>query len=275
MYELADNLIETTRQHLAGGYEWTPWVVTIGVLLAAAVLLLKGARLTTFLISIVFAGVGAGAGALVARQAGLPHLPTTLIASVALLLLGVFLARIWLAALFALFATCGSLGLYYAKVLDPAIWRYRAGEGVDVTLLDAGESPAVFGGWMQRVEWDYLQAHVPHLEMSLLAIAISTGLAGLVFGLMLPAIARAVAAATLGTLTLLAGVYGLLHLLGLHEQAAQLGSWTWGVTGGIWLFSVLYNLLDQRRRDRGTSRKTSAADSSDAPAGAAAKPVAG
>ena len=268
MLEWLDRLMEAARQHLSAGYAWTPWMTSAAVIFGAVIVLLKGARLVRWIISGGFLVAGGWAGAEIAHRAALPFWPTMLITAAVAVIVGALLARLWLAVMLAGCAAGGSLALYYAKVLDPVLRRFNDEGVATVTLAEPGEATTALGGIVSRAQWEFLSANVSHLQMSLMAIVISTMLAGLVFGLLLPRFSRAVSAATAGTLALLVGVYGLSHLLGWQDQLLQLGSWTWFATGGVWLFSLLYNLLDEHRATRRAQPKGDADE-----AAAAAEPA--
>ena len=87
---------------------------------------------------------------------------------------------------------------------------------------------------------------MPNLQVSLVAIAASTGLAGLVLGLLLPWLSRAMVATTTGTIAFVIGLYALVHLVGWGEHLNQVTDWYLTGLGTIWLLSLVVNLFDGR-----------------------------
>lgn len=241
--ELPRMLLDTFSGHLTPAGSWVPMLVLAGALIFGALVLLRGARLVPYVAvaATLLCGVGIG-------QAAEPHLPlgpwVPPIAGGAVgLILGIVLVRLWAAVLIMASLAGAALTVYSAQVVLPAVNAHSA-RGLNptdpttwVTLPAAGTGAAEAG------IWSFLTESVPNFEVSLAAIAISTGLAGLAFGLLLPKLARATWAATIGTALVLAAAYlGTL----MYWPAAEpwLNSWGLALGAGIWLVSAAGNWAD-------------------------------
>jgi hypothetical protein len=263
MTELLDMFRETVAQHLAHTATWIPVAMAGALALLALVLLVKGGRLVPLLAGLALAGLGMAGGPFLVRLVGTPLWATLAVAGVCGLLLGLLLFRVWLAfAVAGVFALAG-LSLYTVKTISPHLRGYSSWglaqetPGSDVlyavTIPDAAAAQSASNlpaAGAARL-WAYLLAVVPGFRTSLVAITLSTGLAGLIFGILLPRVARAFLGATLGTLLLLQAVGLVVNTVwtaGLqYLQVVGLHGWLTAV-GGVWLASLLANLYDLRTR---------------------------
>ncbi len=247
MNESVKTLLDTLRQHVPTDAAWIPLAAAGLTALIGLVLLLRGARLAPAAIAIAFCVAGGYTGTHVASAFGTPLWPTVAAGSVIGLVAGVLFFRLWLAGIVAAFLAAGALTFYGAQVLTGPLAQYGKVEAQGVSLPPAPMSAPA--DWASRLVaivaplWDYLCQQVPTFHASFYAIVISTGLGGLVFGLLLPRVARAAWAATLGTALLLAGLYALLE-----GRWAQADPWfaRWGTltAGSMWSVALLYNLAD-------------------------------
>jgi hypothetical protein len=255
-------LSDAMKHHIPPGSEWLPMAIAVAVALVGLVFMVKGARLAPLLAAIVFGGLGGVAGPCLAHLISAPLWPTVAASSAAGLVLGLVLFRLWLAILVGACLSLASLGLYTEQVLRHPLNNYLA-SGLDreqqlVTLPEAQPAGAAAATWQSELGgvWSHLSTNVPHFQASFFAIVISTGLAGVLFALLFPKVARAFWAASLGTGLLLLAVYGLAQL---RWPAARDWINQWGLIlfGVLWCISILYNLVDiQGVR----LRKTPAAD---------------
>jgi hypothetical protein len=270
-------ILETATQHLPPSAAWLPYA-TIGLLaLLGLVLLLKGGRLAPFMIALGFLCCGSMVGWLVGPRFGVGEWPALAIGAVVGFGIGLALFKIWLALLTATGFVAGALILYGVNVLAPflqayTIQGYNAGEAaVGITLPTAGPTEATSAphGELSQL-WSYLSANVPTFQPSFWAIVGSTGLAGLLVGLLLPRVSRALLAAAGGVgCSLLALVVGLKALW--PEALAwleSLGAWTWAIVAAVFVLALLRNFFDLRRVPaRSPARaQSSAANAAPAPA---------
>lgn len=217
--------------------------------LIGLILLVKGARLAPVLAALALAGLGAALGFFVSDLAATPLWPTVAAAGAVGLLLGLVLFKLWLAILVAACLIFGSLCLYSGQVLREPLNEYLSA-GLDrerelVTLPAASENAGQPVSWRAEAAslWSYLGQNVPNFQVSLLAIVVSTGLAGLVLGLLLPNVARAFWGASLGTLLTMASACGLSGVY-WPASAGWLSRWGLVVAGVLWVVALLYNLAD-------------------------------
>ncbi len=262
-----EQVLDTALQHLAPDAQWVPLAAVGMAALLGLVFLVKGARLTPWLIGLVFALSGAAVGGYVADRFAFPTWPLVIVSGTVGVVLGVLLFRFWFALVVAGCAIAAGLGMYSDRVLKPTLDQYASrgltsqDDGPGVTLPE-GEAVADPNLPAEAVSlWTYLSDNVNNFQVSFFAITIATGAAGLAFALLLPKAARAFWAATVGVFLFLPAVYGLLHLY-WPAGAAWLKEWGFLVASIVWAISLLYNLadvLDWRRK-----KKAVAADSSEA-----------
>jgi len=242
-------LLDTVKEHLPPGAEWAP-LAAAGVLAAIGLLfMVKGARLAPVLAALVFAGAGAALGPLLSSWFQIPLWPTVGGCAAAGLLLGVILFRIWLALLVGGCLAVVSLAVYSGQVLRIPLNDYLSA-GLDrqqqlVTLPQAGSPLAPSTDVQKELVglWTFLDGKVPNFQTSVLAIVGSAALAGLIFGLLLPKLARAFWAASFGTLllTFAAGSAVQLHW---PQHMPWLLNQGLIVAGILWLISLAYNWAD-------------------------------
>ncbi len=248
---LPQMLLDTVKVYMPLGSEWMPLAAAGVVGLVGLVFMVKGARLAPVLAALVFAAVGGLAGTLVAPLLNVPPWPAVAGCGAAGLLLGVILFRVWLALLVAACLALVSLAVYGGQTLRDPLNSYLSA-GLDreqqlVTLPEAGSPVTPSADWRKEVAglWSYLGEHVPNFQSSVWAIVGSTGLAGLIFGLLLPKLARAFWAASMGTALLLlaAGTIVQLHWPNYVPWLQREGLL---VAAGLWALSLVFNWVDVR-----------------------------
>jgi len=269
MESTAASLWDTLTKQLSPDVSWAP---IGGALLSAAlglVFMVKGARLAPVLAALVFAGLGAATGTVLAFALNLPFWPTAVVAGTIGLVLGIVLFRLWFALLVAGCMIAGGVSLYTGHSLVPALKDYPA-RGLTATDLGGAVTlpePQTLepGGmsWQREFAdlWAHLDRHVPNFRTNLTTVIIVTGLSGLIFGLLLPRAARAFWAATTGTLLFVPAALAVLHTA--HSQAAAwLSRWLTLLAAVLWSMSFVYNLadvLEWRPKKRAAARTAPAA----------------
>ncbi len=249
--DLPGMLLETVTQHIPTEAAWLPIAAAALCAALGLVFMVKGARLAPVLAAIVGALLGAAGGAAIAGTFSTPPWPSMLVIGVVGLVLGVALFRLWLALLLGGCLVIASLGMYGAQALrDPVNDYLTAGLDRQQQLVTL---PPAEGGTSEgpdpRAElaglWTHLSGNVPNFQPTFFVIALAAGLAGLVFGLLLPNASRAVWAASLGTLLLLGAVYGVCRA---HWPPGMDWLQHWGViiAGALWSISLICNLADVR-----------------------------
>ncbi len=246
--ELSAMLFDTLRQHLPAE---TGWVAVLALAICAAaglVLLVIGARLAPILGALAFAFVGGYGASFLATAIGTPLWPTVVGGGVIGLGLGFALYRVWVALLVATSVMSIALGVYGNHSLRTPLQKYLSEELAPttqlVTLKDAAtatSAPAVQAELAKA--WLYLAAHVPNFQASALTIAIATGLAGFIFGLLVPRAASALLAATIGAALVGTGMFGVVHLA-FPAQKDLLTQWGPIVIAAVWGIALVFNLAD-------------------------------
>jgi hypothetical protein len=258
--------LDTLYQHIPALQSIGAYAGLAGAGIGGLILLLYGARLLPGLMTITFVLGGGALGAYVSRAFGVPLWPSVAVAGLGCGAIGYLFTRLWIASLLG--ATLVSIGLitYYAQSLTPHVDAFLHGGAQDttVTLRPAGEVQAERASpSLVLIELrDYLGKNVPGFYTNITLIAVLAGLAGLVFGILLPLPTRALWSATAGSLLLLVASTGLLRELwpaGL-QTLSSFGSIGWVVVGAVWLGSLLFNLRD------GWPKKVVAAEAEPAPA---------
>jgi len=256
--DLPSMAFDLISQHISPDASWIPLIVTGIIGLAGLLFMIKGARLAPILAAAVFAVVGGVAGSTLTGVVALPLWLAVGAGGVVGLVLGIVLFKFWLAALVGVCLIIAGLGVYSGQVLRGPLQEYLAA-GLDrqqqlVTLPTAGDGVAEPASWQAEVAgaWTHLSRHVPNFQPSIFAIVASTGLAGLVFGLLLPKVARAFWAASFGTILLLVAVQALVQTY-WPAAAAWMAQWGLWVVGVPWCASLVYNLADIHERPRKTA----------------------
>jgi hypothetical protein len=246
--KLPQLLLSTLKEHISPGAEWVPLAAAGAIALIGLVFMVKGARLAPLLAALALGALGSAAGSLAARGFDLPFWPALGGGTALGLILGVLLFRVWLALLVGACLAAVSLGVYGTQVLRGPLDSYLSA-GLDrerqlVTLPDAS-SPAA--NWRHELSglWSHLGSNVPNFQMSVWAIVASTGLAGLAFGLLLPKLARAFWAASVGTGLLVLAACAAVKLR-WPDHATWLQHEGLTIAAGLWLISLAYNWVDVR-----------------------------
>jgi hypothetical protein len=241
--------LDTIKEHIPPGADWMPLAAASVIAIIGLVFMVKGARLAPILAALIFAGLGALFGPLLSNWFGTPLWPSVAGAGAAGLLLGIVLFRLWLALLVGACLTLAALAVYGGQTLREPLNGYLSA-GLDrekqlVTLPDAGSPLAPSTDWQKEAAglWSYLGQNVPNFQNSVWAIMASAGLAGLIFGLLMPKLARAFWAASLGTALLAAAVSAVIHL---RWPAATPWLQRDGliVAAVLWAISLAYNWAD-------------------------------
>ncbi|MCG3127917.1 MAG: hypothetical protein CHACPFDD_02790 [Phycisphaerae bacterium] len=273
MNDMFHNLLTALLQHVPSSAAWMPLVGAAIVGALGLILMLKGARLAPALAALVAAGVCGVASSHAANWLSTPAWPTILVGAVAGGILGLVVFKLLLAGMVATCFIAAGLLFYGGTVLRTPLATYSsagydAGTGL-VTLPGAAPSGAADAlnqaaagagvqlpaqvshavGQLQSL-WNHLAANVPNFQTSFWAIVVSSAIAGIVFGLFVPRLSRSLWAATFGTGLLVAGVTFVLEAAApsVLTWLAPYGGWSWSVIGGVWLASLIVNLVDCRAK---------------------------
>ena len=255
--ELIVALYETLTQHLKlpEGYEWAPLAVIGLVTVFGLMLLLRGAKWAPGLAAVTFLGIGGCAGSFLSQAIGTPFWPTVGVVGVLGFVLGLVMFRFWQAILLATCFVIAGLSVYFVRALTPEVqnWISATPQAGLITLRDpgtvVGENQSTAWTEFQSL-WTHLDQNVPDFSPTTWTLVLSTGLAGLIFGLLLPGVSRALWAASLGTLFFGIGVTAVLSRfapsaldwLKAHHE------WAWGIVGIVWLLSLALNLVTGRHK---------------------------
>ncbi len=260
--EMPARLLEALSQHLPENAAWIPIALLCISAAGGLLLMFRGARLAPVVVAGALTAVGCGGGWLASQAAGWPLWPAVGAGSVVGLLLGLLLFRVWLAVQVATMLVAGGLALYAPRVAEPLNEYLSQGlqtaeDQALVTLQPAEAVPVDGQAWQAELGdlWAYLGERVPSFQSSVVAIVGAVGLAGLLFGLLLPRAARSFWAATVGTGCFIVAVMALLQALWPATLAA-VGSWGLIIVAGLWGISLAWNLADMLRK----RPKKSAAD---------------
>ncbi len=250
-------LFKTLTEHLKmpEGFEWAPLA---GFGLATAfglMLLLRGAKWAPALAAVTFLGIGGCVGSFLTQAIGTPLWPSVAIVGALGFVLGLVMFRFWQAILLATCFMIAGLSVYYVRVLTPEVqnWVSAGPQAGMITLREAGtvvgENQSTALAEFKNL-WSHLDRNVPDFSTTTWILLLTTGLAGLIFGLLLPGVSRALWAASLGTLFFGIGVTaGLSHFApSTLDWLKSNHGWAWGIVGVIWLFSLGLNLANCRRK---------------------------
>jgi hypothetical protein len=157
---------------------------------------------------------------------------------------GLAFFRIWLAVLVGTCVAAASFGVYFVNVLEQPLIDYL-NRPPSIELREAGQTPEAAESARMMA---HMTEHVPNMQTSVFAILASTGLAGIIFGLLLPKFSRALWAASTGTVFFLAALIGIIEVVSpeLQERMLSLGSWGWVIVAAVWAASLAYNMYDCR-----------------------------
>ncbi len=240
------------------GYEWAPFAIMAAVTLVGLLVLLRGARWAPGLAALAFVGIGGGAGVALARAVGTPQWPTVAVTAVVGGVLGVALFRFWQARVLATCSVLAAFSVYYVRTLTVPVdnWWSASADPNFVSLDPAGTvvGEARTTAWVRLQElWSYLVEHVPGFTGHVWMILLIAGIGGLVIGLLLPRLSRALWAATLGTLLAGVGVAALLHdfLPAALDWFLADNTRAWAIVAGVWAVSVVVNFLSAGKRKAG------------------------
>jgi len=256
MNETFQMVLDAFTQHIPATGNWLPLGGMLATVLFGLILLLRGAKLAPLLAALTFVGLGGIGGSFVGSWLGLPVWPSIMVSGVLGFIIGLVLFRFWLALLLAGCSCVGALSVYYLHVLNPYVANFTAdnydAENRLVTLpiadaiAGAADAPSQQLGQL----WAYLGQNVPNFHAGFAAVVLSAGLAGLVFGLLLPKVSRALWAASAGTLFFVGGLVALLEVMAPSALGwlVSLGAWGWVIVGIAWAASLVYNLLHCREK---------------------------
>ena len=246
----------TDQLRLPEGYEWAPLAGLCTATGFGLLLLLRGARWAPGLAALTFLGIGGWAGSFLAGAVGTPFWLTVGVVGVVGCVLGVVMFRFWQALLLAACCVVAGLSVYYARDLTPDVQNWVSATGAELDLIALQPPGTVVGEGRPSALaelgslWTHLDQQVPNFATTVWALVASIGLAGLVFGLLLPRASRALWAATLGTVFL--GVGGTLLLKqfepGAYDWLLADNARAWAIVGVVWLASFVLNLLTCRHR---------------------------
>lgn len=246
MHDFIDMGLGMARQYVSNDYAYAPHGISLLVAIGALFILWRGARMIALMTTLVFIGVGLVAGHNAAIQFNLPLWPITVLGGAVGLALGAMLVKLWLAMLLAACFAAISFGVYTVKVIGPQYSNFMSQPKLQSGFHVPSASDSAPTTDAPQQFWNYLIEHVPQVQLSIGAVLLSGALAGLVIGLALPKTSKAIAAATLGSLTLASGLYAVAFFF---HQAAQVKTWGWYPAAGlgvVWLISLLLNINDQR-----------------------------
>ena len=269
--ELIVALFEMFAEHvkMPEGYDWVPAATSAGIAVAGLILLLRGARWAPGFAALSFLLIGGGLGAFLGDIIALPMWLTGGIGGVLGLVLGVVMFRLWQATLLASCCVILGLSVYFVRTLHVEVQNWISGptEAEFITLQPAG---SVVGEQTSSVQaefqslWQHLSDNVPNFQMTFWSLLISTGLAGLIFGLFLPRASRALWAASLGTITFGIGLTALLEHFAPDALDWLLANtmWAWCIVGGVWLISlgINYATCGKRKSDKRSAKNKDEAE---------------
>jgi hypothetical protein len=244
-----NTVFQLLNLHITPEAAWAALAILGAVALVGLVFMVKGAKLAPGLAAVTTAAGGGVVGTMLPAAVATPFWPTVAVCAAVGLVLGFLLFRVLLAALvgacFALVGIC----VYGGQVLIQPLNAYEA-RGFDpqqqlVRLQPAAPESVAAAHWQAEIggRWQYLSETVPNFQVSVFAIVASTLVAGMVFGLLLPKLARAVWAASLGTGMVFLATYVAVSLQ-WPEHLGVLAQWGPLVASGLWLLSLAYNFMD-------------------------------
>ncbi len=246
-FETMPMLLDTVKQHLPTGATWIMPTILGGVALVGFVFVVKGARLLRGIAALVLGAAGVGLGSLLPGIPGAPDWVGIAAGGVVGVLFGVVLFRIWLALLVAACVVSVSLAVYasQAQSLAAALSEYSARglQGDQVTVQPTPEAAAAASAITLAGAWDYVNTHAAGFRENFYTIVFAAGLAGLVFGLLLPKLARSFWAATVGSGLLLIAAHQLLSAYS-PNALGWFAQWGLIIAAGVWGLSLLANLMD-------------------------------
>ena len=268
MEDLLGRLFElvTAQVRLPAEYAWAPLGAAFALVVGGLLFLIRGAKWAPGFTAVAFLGLGGVGGYYLTPLIGTPLAVTVALTAVVSALIGIGFFRFWQAAALAGCLMCAGFGVYFARVLTPEVNAWLEPEPADVVAIQLPDAGTVVGEArdtaLTKVSslWSHLSATVPNFQLSFWSVICSTGLAGLIFGLLLPRASRALWATSIGTVLLGVGSVFVLKQYS-PDSLTWLKSnttWAWGVVGVIWLTGFLYNFTSVRRRKAPTDASADA-----------------
>jgi hypothetical protein len=256
MNETFQMVLDAFTQHIPATGDWMPLAGMVATTLFGLILLLRGAKLAPLLAALTFVGLGGIGGSFLGSWLGVPVWPSIVVTGVLGFIIGLVLFRFWLALLLAGCFCIAALSVYYTQILNPHMAGFTSrgiedGRWITLPGPEAGTNEAAAAVTQDLSDlWAYLGQNVPNFHASFAAVVLSAGLAGLVFGLLLPKASRALWAASAGTLFLVGGLVALLEVMAPSALGwlVSLGAWGWLIVGMAWAASLVYNLLISREK---------------------------
>lgn len=255
--ELLVALFRTLTEHikLPVGYAWAPTAAFATATAFGLLMLLRGAKWAPGLAAVTFLAIGGYGGTFLAQAVEAPFWPTVCLVGILGFVLGLVMFRLWQAILLASCFVVAGLSIYYVHSLTAEVqnWLTASAEPGLVTLQPAGavvgENRPSATAELQSL-WRHLVENIPSFETTVDSLVFLTAAAGLVFGLLLPHVSRALWAASLGTVFFGLGTTALLKqfapsVLGWLKANPTAG---WLILGLIWAVSLSYNILTCRRK---------------------------
>ena len=245
----------TENLSLPEGFNWVPPTVIASVGIFGLLLMIRGAKWAPAMGALAFLAIGGGVGSFLTKAIGTPLWPTVGVTGVVGFILGLTLFRMWQALLLSSCFIAAGLSVYYVRVLTPEVenWLSATPQAGMITLPQAG---SVVGenatkGWTQIESlYQHLDQNVPDFAQTFWMLTLITGLAGLIFGLLLPNASRSLWAATMGTI-----FFGIGLTAGLNHFAPDALEWlksnhqaAWGIVGLLWMASMAVNLITCRKK---------------------------
>lgn len=253
--ELISMIQDALTAHLPSSSTWIPGAIMGGFVLFGLVLLVRGAKFAPVFMCIAMAGAGAYAGTLVANNSSLAMMPAVAVGSLVGSILGIALFRVALAASVGVLAMVAGVAAFGMTGLRAPLsdWGTSAtsDEVFEVTIPSDETATVASSRWAELNSlWGYLAAEVPNFQKKFYGILGSTGLAGLLFGWLMPRGARAFWAATLGVLVFGAGLQRVLdtYAQDVLFKIEDHGQIAWIVVGVVWLISFIVNFRGISRR---------------------------
>ncbi len=248
MNDLFQTLSDRLTQIVPDGSVLLPLGGAAAAALLGLLMVLKGAKLAPALTALILAGSGGWASSAVATTFSVPFWPAAIVGAALGAVLGLALFKVWMSLMVAACFIAAALTFYGAKVLAPHVATYVSERRAALADETAAAPPSLsteLGG-----AWSYLGQNVTNFQPSVYAIVLSSGLAGIVFGLLVTGAARALWAATIGTLLALIGTCVALKLAAppALEWLASIGGWGWTIVAAVWAFGLIHNFLDVRAR---------------------------
>ncbi len=259
-----------TQLRIPEELSWLPVAGAFVAVLGGLVTILRGARWARGSYAFGFLLAGGVGGWFLGQANGYEPILSAGIVGVVAAVLGFALFRLWQAALLAGIAMTVAVGFYTVGYLTPEIQAWTEGPPADdiVFSLEAA-APAVAAAtetvdWRTRLAgvgvearglWDHLNANVPNFQATLFSVLGSSGLVGLVFGLLWPRASRALWVATGGTMAVGMGMAGLLQ----HYSPSTLEWLTanpqagWVIVGTLWLGAFLYSMMTGKPKKKASA----------------------